>query len=107
MISQILHLLQPLVCKLIYALKWKSFRPVQERMIRAFFGGQADLVAAAPTSGGKTEAAALPLLSDVLQYPVSGFSVVSLALTEIDPALLTKTDPGGCGADAFVSKRGW
>ena len=53
---------------------------VQERAIFTLLGGERDLVIAAPTAGGKTEAAFLPLISSVLATPGGrGFDLVYVA----------------------------
>ncbi|WP_316862862.1 DEAD/DEAH box helicase [uncultured Cohaesibacter sp.] len=56
---------------------WTALRPIQAEAINAIFGSEADLIIAAGTAGGKTEAAFLPLISQVLQSPSeSGFDLV-------------------------------
>ena len=51
---------------------WNSLRDIQERAIPALLNGDGDLIIAAATAGGKTEAAFLPLLSLVLDHPGEG-----------------------------------
>ena len=48
---------------------WQSFRDVQEQAINALLDSERDLVIAAPTASGKTEAALLPLITRTLQQP--------------------------------------
>ena len=45
---------------------WRELHDVQERSIGAILGGDHDVILAAATAGGKTEAAFLPLLSKLL-----------------------------------------
>jgi len=52
--------------KWIRAQGWGELRPLQVRATHAILGGEADQIIAASTAGGKTEAAFLPLISQVL-----------------------------------------
>ena len=55
-------------------------RDVQERAISTLLGGERDLIIAAPTARGKTEAAFLPLVSSVLEAPgTGGFDLLYVA----------------------------
>ena len=59
---------------------WTELRDIQERAIATLLTGDRDLVIAAPTAGGKTEAAFLPLISSVLTEPgPGGFDLVYVA----------------------------
>ncbi|ADM08199.1 ATP-dependent helicase [Parvularcula bermudensis HTCC2503] len=61
---------------------WSELRPVQSEAIEALLGGNDDAIIAAATAGGKTEAAFLPLLSEILNLEVSrdaGFDLVYIA----------------------------
>ena len=58
--------------KWIRAQGWTGLRPLQAGSIRAIMGGEADQIVAASTAGGKTEAAFLPLISQVLLDPGKG-----------------------------------
>ena len=51
---------------------WGELRDVQEKAISSLLSGERDLIIAAPTAGGKTEAAFLPLVSSVLDTPGAG-----------------------------------
>lgn len=52
-------------------------RDIQERAISTILDGDQDVIIAAPTAGGKTEAAFLPLISHVLEHPhKAGFDLV-------------------------------
>ena len=51
---------------------WRSLRDIQERAIPLLVNGDDDVIITAATAGGKTEAAFLPLISQVLERPGSG-----------------------------------
>ena len=57
--------------------EWQSLHDVQERAILSLLDDDRDLIIAAATAGGKTEAAFLPLISAVLETPGKrGFDLV-------------------------------
>jgi ATP-dependent Lhr-like helicase len=64
--------------QVVNALGWQSLRPVQELAIDATLEG-ANLLVLAPTAGGKTEAAFLPLISEALTRPWSGLAVLYIS----------------------------
>ena len=51
---------------------WSSLHDIQEKSIPILLNRDDDLIIAAATAGGKTEAAFLPLISSVLKHPGSG-----------------------------------
>ncbi len=51
---------------------WNSLRDIQERAIPVLLNDDRDVIIAAMTAGGKTEAAFLPLISSVLKHPSKG-----------------------------------
>lgn len=51
---------------------WRELRDIQARSIRTIYETNADLIVAASTAGGKTEAAFFPLISQVLDEPFDG-----------------------------------
>ena len=51
---------------------WKSLHDIQERAILTLLDDDKDMIIAAATAGGKTEAAFLPLISSVLEHPGKG-----------------------------------
>ena len=51
---------------------WNSLRDIQERAIPTLLNDDRDVIIAASTAGGKTEAAFLPLISSVLEGPGEG-----------------------------------
>ena len=57
---------------------WTNLRPVQAEAIDTIMDDERDVIVTAATAGGKTEAAFLPLLSDVLDEPgnAGGFDLV-------------------------------
>jgi ATP-dependent Lhr-like helicase len=61
------YYLHPLMQRKLYDMGWTELRPIQEAAIRAFFEGNRDLIVSADTAGGKTEAAFLPVLSQILR----------------------------------------
>ena len=59
---------------------WNSLRDIQERAIPTLLNDDRDLIIAAATAGGKTEAAFLPLISSVLEHPgESGFDLIYIS----------------------------
>ncbi|TGG79500.1 MAG: DEAD/DEAH box helicase [Aphanocapsa feldmannii 288cV] len=64
-------LLHSEIQKWVYKQGWLELRPAQVKAIAAIRQGSADLIISAPTAEGKTEAAFLPLLSDLLDLPPS------------------------------------
>jgi len=71
---------------------WRELRHIQSQAVHAIIGGKADLIIAATTAGGKTEAAFLPLISQVLDDPAQagGFD-----LLYIGPLKALITDQAG------------
>ncbi|MGJ8724618.1 MAG: DEAD/DEAH box helicase [Roseibacillus sp.] len=59
--------------------KWPSLRPIQSKSIEHFSASTDDLIIAASTASGKTEAAFLPLLSDLCENPSGGISALCVA----------------------------
>jgi ATP-dependent Lhr-like helicase len=57
------------------SLGWPVLRPLQDQAIEPILAGE-HVLALAPTAGGKTEAAALPLLSQIATEGWSGLSVL-------------------------------
>ena len=51
---------------------WRELRDIQARAIRTICESDNDLIVAASTAGGKTEAAFFPLISQVLDAPAEG-----------------------------------
>ena len=57
------------------SLGWRTLRPLQTATIQPILAGD-HLIATAPTAGGKTEAAVLPLLPRMLSENWRGLSVL-------------------------------
>jgi len=64
--SQAFQALHPRIQRWIWRQGWQALRPTQERAIPALLSGDRDVIVAAATAGGKTEAALLPILSRLL-----------------------------------------
>ncbi|HJJ56986.1 MAG TPA: DEAD/DEAH box helicase [Methanocorpusculum sp.] len=63
---------------LISELSWDSLRPVQEESINAISEGY-DILVLAPTAGGKTEAAFLPVIDAILKHHTGKLSAVYIS----------------------------
>lgn len=61
--------LAPGIQRKLWDLKWPSLRPIQVRAIEAYTTTDRDLLIMADTAGGKTEAAFLPILSEIAELP--------------------------------------
>lgn len=57
------------VQRAIHRLGWKELRAIQTLAIQKLRRSDSDLIISAPTAGGKTEAAFLPILSDLSETP--------------------------------------
>ncbi|WP_437879127.1 DEAD/DEAH box helicase [Sorangium sp. So ce513] len=56
----------------LWEMKWTALRPIQDRAIEHLLADRGDCVIAAPTAGGKTEAAFLPILSRIADDAAGG-----------------------------------
>ena len=63
------ELLHPAIRQALYDQRWDELRPLQVDAIRAFSDSKSDLVLSAATASGKTEAAFLPVLSQLVGAP--------------------------------------
>ena len=61
--------LHPGVQKWIWDKGWTALHPIQEEAAKPILGGETDVIIAAATAGGKTEAAFLPILSKIAENP--------------------------------------
>ncbi len=68
--------LHPALQEALYRMKWTKLRPIQVEAIHEVFDGTGDLIIAARTAAGKTEAAFLPILSRILAEPARGVRAV-------------------------------
>jgi ATP-dependent helicase Lhr and Lhr-like helicase len=60
----------------LYRMAWTHLRPIQVQAIHEIFDGPGDLILAARTASGKTEAAFLPILSKLAENPHGGVRAV-------------------------------
>ncbi len=58
---------------------WRELRDVQEQAIPAILDTEADVIIAAATAGGKTEAAFLPIISRIADAPGRGFKAIYIS----------------------------
>src|SRR5687768_14475818 len=73
--------LHPQVQKWIWQQGWTELRDIQERSIEPILAGDRDVIITAATAGGKTEAAALPICSKLIEQP--GGSVRALYISPL------------------------
>ena len=85
----------------VHSLRWRSLRPLQESAIGPILDGESVLLVA-PTAGGKTEAAVLPLLSRMLDEPWAGTSVLYVCPLK---ALLNDLEPRLSRLTGFLGRR--
>ncbi|MGN4158185.1 DEAD/DEAH box helicase [Streptomyces sp. NEAU-PBA10] len=90
---------------IVNALGWRALRPLQEEAIEPLLSG-ADALLLAPTAGGKTEAAAFPLLTRMNQQGWKGTSVLYVCplkalINNLHPRLRTYTGWMGRTAEAW------
>jgi ATP-dependent helicase Lhr and Lhr-like helicase len=63
----------------IWEQRWTELRDIQEQAIAPILTANQDLIIAAATAGGKTEAAFLPIFSKLVDSPKEGVQVLSLS----------------------------
>lgn len=68
--------LHPEIRRWIWEQKWDELRDVQDHTIGAVLGGDGDVLVSATTAAGKTEAAFLPVLTEVADRKEPGLSVL-------------------------------
>ena len=66
------ELLHPGIQRWVWQQGWPALRQIQAQAIPLVLGRQSDVVISAPTAGGKTEAAFLPIMSDLAQLEGPG-----------------------------------
>ena len=59
------YLLNKKIQKVIHEMKWENFRPIQDDAIVHMVKTPSDMIISAPTASGKTEAAFLPIISQI------------------------------------------
>lgn len=77
--SEIEKLLAPQVLKWISEQGWKELRPIQQDAIAPILSKSSDVIITAATAGGKTEAAFLPIFSDICQKQISGLHTLCIS----------------------------
>ncbi len=68
--------LDPTIQEALYRLEWKDLRPMQMKAIHAVLDSPHDIILSARTASGKTEAAFLPVLSQLVADPQPGVGAV-------------------------------
>ena len=68
-VSQSFDLLDRRIQRFLYQQGWTALRDAQERAVEPVLAGKADIIIAAATAAGKTEAAFLPALTKLCQTP--------------------------------------
>ena len=86
---------------IVNSLGWANLRPMQLRAIEPILAG-AHVLVLAPTAGGKTEAAVLPLLSAMLEERWAGLSVLFVCPIK---ALLNNLEPRLTHLAGLVGRR--
>ncbi|MCB9779433.1 MAG: DEAD/DEAH box helicase [Alphaproteobacteria bacterium] len=71
--------LHPDIQRLLWRWEWRELNDAQERAVAPILAGEQDVVIAAPTGGGKTEAAYLPLLTRILNASEPGLRALYVA----------------------------
>ncbi|MET9656738.1 DEAD/DEAH box helicase [Streptomyces sp. NPDC006510] len=104
--ADVFDLLDPVLGHhIVNTLGWRSLRPLQEEAVEPLLGGE-DAVLLAPTAGGKTEAAAFPLLTRMNRQGWKGTSVLYVCplkalLNNLHPRLRTYTGWTGRTAELW------
>lgn len=65
--------------KWIWDREWPALRPIQERAIPPILDARSDVIISAPTAGGKTEAAFLPIASALATNEVEGLGCLCVS----------------------------
>ncbi len=60
----------------LYRMRWTKLRQIQVDAIHEVFDATGDMIIAAKTAAGKTEAAFLPVLSRILEGPSAGIRAI-------------------------------
>lgn len=77
--SGVFSKLAPFIQDYIYAHNWTELRDIQVEACRTVFETDCHLLLASGTASGKTEAAFLPMLTDITQHPCSSIAVLYIA----------------------------
>ena len=71
--------LAPFIQEYIYTHRWDELREIQVEACKVIFDTDNHLLLASPTASGKTEAAFLPVLTDITSKPSSSIAVLYIA----------------------------
>ena len=74
--SEAFGLLAPPIQRILWDMRWRSLRPIQEASIKEVLQSDADFIISANTASGKTEAAFLPVLSSLYTEQQSSIRAV-------------------------------
>lgn len=77
--SSSFELLHEGIQRWIWEQRWAELRPIQDRAIPVVLAHDRDVILAARTAGGKTEAAFLPILSHLATQPHDGIGCLALS----------------------------
>lgn len=69
----------PFIQEFVYAHDWAALRPIQVAAADVIFHSQANLILAASTASGKTEAAFFPILTDLWKNPPTSIGALYVA----------------------------
>jgi len=70
------YLLHPHLQQMLYKMKWTELRPIQVDTINTIIHSDKNIIISAHTAGGKTEAAFLPILSQIVENKSEGIGVM-------------------------------
>lgn len=74
--SNVFGLLHEKLQKVLWSMQWDSLRDIQEASVEPILSKQTDIIISAPTASGKTEAAFLPIISDLIANPQFGLGAL-------------------------------
>ncbi len=77
--SEVLSKLDPRVARWVGAQGWEKLRPVQREAVEPILKADTDVIITAPTAGGKTEAAFLPIFSHLLKEDKPGLRALCIS----------------------------
>lgn len=78
-VSSSFSLLDNRVQKWVWKQNWSSLRDIQENSIPFILRGNCDVIISASTAGGKTEAAFLPIITQILKNKRNGYQVLYIS----------------------------
>ena len=78
-VSSSFQLLNQKVQKWIWSQNWLDLRDIQEISIPYLLNGNTDLIISSPTASGKTEAAFLPIFSNIVDKPANSIQAIYIS----------------------------